>query len=1062
MFKTYKASAGSGKTTSLVGEYLAICLADTSKYRNVLAITFTNNATAEMKDRIIKTLDKFAFVPKAEWDGSTTAICQIMQKLEPSLTDDLVPVRSQELLGKILYDYPNFSLSTIDSFFQRILRAFAFELDINMNFELEITLDDLYTQTIDVLLNRISNDEPALKKRILDLIFSQMEENGRWDINQKLESTLSTIYEDEESATPLAQLSAVENLDEIINGLNKKQSETRNQLKKMAEEGAQYMDRTGLTETDFFQGKKGVFAWFHKFKPGEIQCNSYVQQSISDPVERLCVKDNANIEIHNEIVRRIKAILEIQKPFVRREALLRNTRSISILFDLKNIMDEIRERDNKFFLAETNYKLYSELKEESSDFLFEKIGSRYSYFFIDEFQDTSKLQWEDMVPLLQNMLSSGNNKVILFGDVKQAIYRFRNGDSRIFADLTNSVLTNEYFRLQPGDTKGVFKKETLLDVNYRSGEHIVQFNNTFFQALPTLSTFPADVAERYNSYYVDASQNIDAAHKSEKGLVTVRFKDETTNTREEFEDKFVYQCVKDALSRGYDYKDIAILSSGKETGLRLARMLATSPEGAIPVISSDSLLLSSSPQVSLIIATLRHILDSSDRLSCFNMLHLLTKHLHTAKDDTPALLAQLISNATDFRDVLTRYGIDYNRDEWQRLSLISIVHRIVERFKINNADPFVIALIDNVIEYSTKRVGEIGPFLDWWDEKSKNLALSSPEGINAITISTIHKSKGLQYPVVIIPKGGDKFGCATKTYWHTTTEADGIDLPCTLLNYKKGLNDIGLGDDYKEEMTMSYLDTFNLLYVAQTRPKEMLYILATIPKGEKQYPKMLKEFLDRTAADATEGCSDESRKKFAENYHRDEEDENVHYYGDRQWRKPATGENPQNHRESSIKEIHVSNFDASTLEVATAQRESIEQAIGNAVHDFLARLSNFPQNDAEIEALELGQHPFAVEIRNALHKIVDDEHLRPYFATGVNVLNEVSILRGTADKEDDTQLMYRPDRVALLKNETVVLDYKTGHPTERAREKYEEQVSGYVNLLQQMGYPNVHGELIFL
>ncbi len=1109
MFKTYKASAGSGKTTSLVAEYLSICLFNTDQYRHVLAITFTNNATAEMKDRIVQTLNNFAFVAPADWDGSTKAIHDLVVKLEPALRGDdaLIAQRAQDLLGKILYDYPNFSISTIDSFFQRIVRAFAFELNINMNFELEVTLDDYYAQTIDVLYNRISDEDPQLKKRITNLIFKQMDDDGRWRIDNLLLNGLNVVYDDESAAISLNRLQMVENLDQIVCDLVTSLREQRAVVVAKSDDAKKYIDQMGLDASSFYQGMRGIYGWFMKFIPEDRKSNSYIEKWLNgegNATKEIAVAGQA---VHDELVAKYHELAELQKSYVQRRYLLRNVESLSILFDLKNVMDEIRERDNKFFLSDTNFKIYNEIKNENSDYLFEKIGNRYSFFFIDEFQDTSRMQWEDLVPLLHNVLATGNTKAILFGDVKQAIYRFRNGDAKLFADLTVDLpapqtddenelerLRNqvaEYLRLYPGDEKGEFKEAEPLKVNYRSGEHIVSFNNLFFSNLPSYTGFPQNAADLYAEYYqkrellkknehgsegiMDVVQASDP-RKAGAGLVQIRFKSglmldgrrpdpekkETEPSIQEYQDHFVYESVQDALRRGYRCRDIAILTSSRALGSRLARMLATHPQQSYPVISSDSLMLSSSPEVNLVVAALRFLLDPTDRLACFNLIHLLLVHQNR---ETPAQLADAAQSiatlkiGSDCSPVLYKMGIHIDRENWMRQPLFTLVHLIIQNFQLEATNAFLISFIDNCLTYTSKQVGELGPFLDWWDSNSQQLALSSPEGIDAITISTIHKSKGLQYPVVILPLNEFGHSRTKSTFWYSTKNEDNVQLPCLLLDTEGGSLSPEIDAVCADESAQSYMDSLNKIYVAHTRPKDMLYIITGVcgvnqknPRGN--YNKMLYDCITANPDAFTAA----------------ENDEFLFYYGDKNWKNPKANESAIDDMQlvdeqivPEIEKLRTSSFLASTLHVTTAKGETEAQTIGNSVHDFLAKLREFPQTEDEVSAMEIPSTvQYADEIRQALLKIVRNPDILPYFAPGLTVLNEVSIIQNTEATDDGRQIVFRPDRVVCFPDKTVVIDYKTGHPTEKMIYEYEKQVDNYVQLLAAMGFPNVTGKILYL
>lgn len=1068
MFKTYMASAGAGKTTNLVAEYLSICLCDDKsleQYRSILAVTFTNNATAEMKERIVQTLNQFAFLPPEQWGGSETAIFHMILKAQPHLDLAVVRARSERLLADILYDYANFSISTIDSFFQRIVRAFAYELGISMSYEVEVTLDDCFQQTVDLLLGRISNEEPKLRDRILALVEEQMAETGRWRIENQLTSLLYTIYGDETAAVPLHALSQVENREELQNKMAKALKTAREHLLEISKDANAFIDSLGLDPADLVGGRGNgkIYKWFENYSPFAPKCYDAVTKAIDNKESFVKAGVVNGDELNAKIVARYKELTDAYDEYAYHKEITGKTRMLSLLFDLKAIMDEIRERDNKFYLSDTNFKIYSEIQGSDTPFIYEKIGNRYRHFFIDEFQDTSHMQWDNLVPLLQNALSWPNGQVILFGDVKQAIYRFRNGDSKLLSDLSAPETSKEYLKLLPSDPHRSRCVDVPMDTNYRSDGNIVEFNNAFFSALPSLSAFSATAADGsesrlkklYNTYYQKVVQNT-SGRSDGMGSVCIQFMD-NSNVKFDYFSEYVTEFVQDALNKGYSQKDIAVLTSSNADGSDLGRVLT---EAGYRVISSDSLLLSTSPEVNLLVAAVTYIAHPDDRLARFVIAnYVLRKHSGNNDESICQVIDQLIIES-DFLKLLSKYGVSLNRHDLANKPLFSILTDLIITFGINDADSFVIALMDNAFDYLQKKNGEIVSFLDWWEQKGSDLALKSPEGLDAITINTIHKSKGLQYPVVILPFTQYKRGNTKTDYWYRTKPEDDVELPYLLLDMSAGLERLGCGDVYDDEVAMSEMDNLNKIYVAQTRAKHLMYIV-TGKTTENSKNGNYNIFLDAFVQQNNDSSAPLHFVSEPENPLR-------FWWGDKEEKKREV--KLEKNDNESISQLHCTRFDLRALSSHLRKSESPEQAVGNAVHDFLAAMEHFPQSMEEVEQLRFAPGQMYVdEIRAALRKIVGDTHWRPYFADGVRVLNETAILPTRAMIEEASQntlsrpqTTYRPDRVVMLENETLVIDYKTGHPTEKARAAYERQVSQYVDLLTQMGCPNVRGEVLYL
>ena len=1067
MFKTYMASAGAGKTTSLVAEYLTICLRDdrsVGQFRNILAVTFTNNATAEMKGRIVETLQQFAFQPQSEWGGSAEAIAGMVMKALPGLTLQQLQHRSEMLLAEILYDYPNFSISTIDSFFQRIVRAFAFELGISMSYEVEVTLDDCFQQTVDLLLNRISKENPDLRDAVMELVEEQMSSKGRWRIEGQLLDLLRVIYGDEAAAEPLAALSATDQLKACLKRQAESVKEARDQLLQVSEGANTFLESIGLDDKQLVKGRANgsIYCWFTQFDPFTIKLYS----CLNDLEHAYFLKSEGGESdgLNAKIIARCQELLQAQENYSHLKVLYGRMKTLSLLFDLKSIMDEIRERDNKFFLSDTNYKIYSEIKEQDTPFIYEKIGNRYRYFFIDEFQDTSRMQWQDLIPLLKNALSFSDGEVILFGDVKQAIYRFRNGDAQLLTDLSAKPATAEYLNLLPNDVKCSRRKMEPMKVNYRSDGNIVNFNNAFFEHMPELDGFKEVMkktegseaknvfAELYRSYYQSVVQEVREG-KEGRGVVCVRFMGEDDDKSDYFEQQ-VNAAVADALDKGYRLSDIAVLTSSNDDGSFLGQTLSAA---GYKVISSESLLLCTSPEVNLVLAVLSYVCRPNDKLAQYVIAHYV---LNRDRKDVSAQLEKLIPKMGDekeFSQFMEEQGVKLNRQQLAGKPLYTLVTEVLRLFSISEADAFVIALMDNILDYLKTQNGEVASFLDWWERKGSGLALKAPSGLDAITISTIHKAKGLQYPVVILPFTQYGQSLTKKDYWYAKEDEE---VPYLLLKMEKSLDELGLGNVFEREGMLSVMDSLNKIYVAQTRAENRMYILTGRQDSAKgNYNRMLYDFVQKPMG------KEDKKVEFVQ----EEGDELCYWWGNRNERRKDKDKKEECQCDD-ITQMYCAGFDLEDLSTHVVKAETREQEVGNAIHDYLSRQTHFPLTEGDVNTWEIDDsQPYADEIRDALRCIARHTEWHPYFAEGVKVLNEVSILptrefmrQDSREGEVRPRLTYRPDRVVQLEDGVVVLDYKTGHPTEAARAAYERQVATYVALLGDMALGPVRGEVLYL
>lgn len=1052
MFKTYNASAGSGKTTNLVAEYLSICLQAPESYRNVLAVTFTNNATAEMKERITRTLNDFAFTDPAIWDSwekqpqelkeqlkKSYYTLQIIQELsKPKLDNHSIHEKSEKLLENILAHYPDFAVSTIDSFFQRIVRSFAFDLGLSLDFNVEVTLDDYFQQTVDLLYQRISGKKKEgqeLARRVIDLMEQKMEEKGHWRIDDDLMHLLKEIYYDEQAPQNIDLLKETD-FKEAIELLNDTWRTNSEKLQELVNEGKSIIQNSGIDATDF--PRYGIIDWLNCIKPSEYKPYSSVEKSVREgnsftkkgkqdlsPAER-----EAIIQKKKEIENLIDGTL---KPchFVRS-----NFKKIHLLFDLQRIMEELRLQDNKFFLSETGQLIQKEIKNNPVPYIYSKVGSRYHSYFIDEFQDTSDTQWEDMLPLLDEAIAN-DGRAILFGDVKQAIYRFRNGNPQLFADLVKagSERRRHFERLTEC-------QEQPLDINHRTCQKIIRFNNRFFSALPELRAFPQRLSEFsekdfYREFYASVEQK---TFKQKDGFVAVHFRpddEETAETQEDYLANTTLQAIMDAKRRNFHWRNIAVLTRTTRVGTYIGKILS---DNGIPVISADSLVLGSCVKVNLVVAMMRHIANPNDELTRFQLLQLLLK-----RDDRSDELANFIDNLKEkgFHGLLYKeFGITVSYSQWADLPLVTLVHTLLRELKLQTPNSYIVEFIDLVNDYTNTNGNTLASFLEWWEQKSASKAVTSPENIDAVRIMTIHKSKGKEFPVVILPVLNKSMVNLTKSEVWQQLDSSKYGLPTILLPKSESADTAFGTSDFAEECALTALDEANVLYVGQTRAEEALYLIVDKrrPKdketngnaGRFNYSLLLEDFIKDNEADFTEK---EGWFWFGDASHTCKQEKEIPV-------KPQTNE-----------QLPIADF--SQAQLLPADTDTEKQEIGIAVHTYFEHLDHFPQSEAEAEAwcFDAGQ-PYQEEIRAALKSLTQNSDLLPYFADGLTVLKEVSILTETGERR-------RPDRVVQLADETVVIDFKTGEPTEKVREKYRAQVQEYVQLLQKMGFRNVRGELLF-
>ena len=978
MFKTYNASAGSGKTTNLVAEYLTVCLKAPDSYRHVLAVTFTNNATAEMKERILQTLNDFAFTEPAIWDfweeqpeatrkplSRSFFIHRTTQQLSGLNSTDIHD-RSETLLENILAHYPDFAVSTIDSFFQRIIRSFAFDLGLNTDFNVEVTLDDYFQQTVDLLYQRISSrskEGRSLARRVINLMEQKMVDSGKWRIDYDLLTLLKDVYYDEQASLNIDLLGDAD-FSKAAEALDKIWNTNKNLIETLIAEGKSILQNSGIPEEDF--PRYGILDWFNQASPFELKDYSATEKAIAGgPFTKRGRQDLTGPE-RQAVIEKKEEIEHVFKKVLQPCQLVRNNlRRFQLLFDLQQIMDELRTQDNKFFLSETGQLIQKEVKDNPVPYIYSKVGNRFSSYFIDEFQDTSDTQWENMLPLLDEAVAT-DGRVILFGDVKQAIYRFRNGNPQLFADL----VTAESERRRHFE-KLTRCEEKLLDTNHRTRRKIIEFNNRFFTQLPSLPAFPerlANYSEKdfYRNFYATVEQK---AAKKEDGFVAIRFCPAAEGTvKEDYLVKATLEALRDAIeNRHYRLRDIAILTRTVNAGTRIGKSLA---ENGIPVISADSLVLGSNDNVNLLISTMKYVALPSDALNRFYLVHLLLKRKGRSgelansigtiageqgkriplteemseEEREKAIVQNKEAEKCEFQNNILKFNIllknnfniSIHREQWVNLPLLTLVHTLMAELDLQNADPYLIGFVELVNHYTEKKGNDLNAFLKWWTETGSGKAVTSPENIDAVRVMTIHKSKGKEFPVVIMPVMNKSMSRLTKPKQWQRLDEKKAGLPVMLLRKSKECDTAFGSDEFAEECALSALDETNVLYVGQTRPKEALYLIADRKRDSDNskespnvfnYSLLLEDFIQNSEADFTE-------------------EGGWFWYGDYEHSLSETPPAPEA-ADNTVPRIPVSGFSQESLVPADIETE--QQEVGIAVHRYFETADRFPMTEAEAE-----------------------------------------------------------------------------------------------------------------
>lgn len=1036
-FSIYDASAGSGKTYALVKEYLKIILVapKNDAYRNILAITFTNKAVHEMKSRIVGSLSEFAK------DEPSDKAQDLMQDLaiDTELSIIQIKTKSQQIIKHIIHNYAAFDISTIDKFTHKVIRAFAHDLNLPMTFEVTLDTENLLIEAVDAIIAQAGEDE-TLTKLLIDFTMEKTDDDKSWDISREiLETGRLVLNENNRNEITHFQDKSIAEFVEIKAKLTQACKDLEKQTIVFAEEALTLIDKNGIDVKSF---SRGTFPnHISSIQQGKFNPKNKTFHEFDDIAINKTAKDRAIIE--NLIPEFLQILTKVYSAFEKinfYKAFLKNITPLSLLNTVSNELAKIQEEQNVLSISEFNAIIHREIQNQPAPFIYERLGERYRHFFIDEFQDTSEMQWQNLIPLIDNALSGQDDygvkgTLMIVGDPKQSIYRWRGGKAEQFIELSKeqNPFNNPDKRLEH------------LDKNYRSYSQIIEFNNNFFQLLSK---------EFEHLDYKDLYENHSHQKTNDKtgGYVNISFipKIETSEDEEEALDKTdlyvlaTLNTIQKVLQQGFEYKDIVILTRKRSQGIAIANYLT---EQGVPLLSSETLMIQNATEVRLIIHLLKYLKNNSDLESKANFLQYLAQH---SQDKLPIhdFIAEgmALFQETDFEKWLMSFDVELSFQNIRKKSLYEAVETIVAKFlnpKVSNA--YVQYFLDIVLERDIRNQAGIADFLNFWDKNAEKFSIPSPEGTNAVRIMTIHKSKGLEFPVVIFPFAEEDYNRKPKDKLWLNAEEQDFGLPKVLIDNSTAVEGFGeeAAEVYNQKKQEELLDNINVLYVALTRAEEQLYVISNMnlsSKGEIPKNNMCSFFINYLG---NKGKFDENKLEYE--FGNAMKLSSVKQHVDTSKTIPLVSEilNPKN--------IKIAQREA--LMWGTHQQEAIEY--GNVIHEILSFVKT--KNDIDLaitKSIENGLINFSQKeiVLKTIREIVNHSELEICFAEGNEVLNEQTVIQ----KEGKT---IKPDRMVVTKNkEVLLLDYKTG----THNVKYQRQLENYQTAIELMGYQVTKKALIYI
>ena len=1066
----YKASAGSGKTFTLAVQYIRQLIEDPYSYRRILAVTFTNKATTEMKERILSQLYGIATSLKSS-DGYLKEIMKTSNK-----SVDEIRKAANTALKNIIHDYSRFRIETIDSFFQSVMRNLARELELGANMTIELNNGDVLSDAVDSMIEKLDRMSPTLYW-LLEYIEERIADDKRWNVSSEIKGFGRNIFDEayiEKGVKLREKLKDTKFIPQYRKKLQEKRESILDTMKGFSDHFQEILNVNGLTPNDLKNGARGIGSYFNKIASGKLSNdvrNATVEKCL-ESAENWTTKTSPYkdtiISLANQVLIQIlndteNTRMSCNKVLNSCDMSLRYLNNLQLLMRIDNEVREQNLNHNRFLLSDTNALLHSIIREGDASFVYEKIGTTIDTVMIDEFQDTSRMQWENFHLLLEESLAQKEGSMIV-GDIKQSIYRWRNGDWKILAGLDK----DKSFRLN----------SKTLDTNWRSEANIIAFNNDIFtSAYKVLNErYKADEGE-------DCTQLLDAysdvrqktSKDTKDGYIKISFlKNSEEHPYADTTMELLAKEVDSLVKKGVKVNDIAILVRKNKSIPAVADYFDKNTPYRI--VSDEAFRLDASLAVCMLIDGLRYISEPTDRIACARL--------------AVAYQKEILKKNVDYNTVLLNSVEDYLPAEFRLLlpemslmPLYELLEKLFVIFRmdmIDEQDAYLCAFYDAVTEYMQNNSSELTSFLTYWNETLYAKTIPSGE-ISGIRILSIHKSKGLEYHTVLLPFCDWKMENETFNHmlWCKINEEDSDkepfrELDLTPVNYSSAMAESYFSDSYKEERLQLWVDNLNLLYVAFTRACKNLIVWC---KDEQKdtVSRLLRESID-CMKDIKMTCNMSEIDEEDEEGNTEENDEPIVYeYGeiciscekkksDSTNRLVAIPEAVNVKIESLETEIDFkqSNRSADFIRGDEDEEENLRSQYirqGQLLHTLFASIDTKEDLPAAIERLlfegVIESAEKAEEIRKVAEKALSLEEVEDWYSGEWTLYNECSIIYNNEQGKMQTR---RPDRVMMKKNEVVVVDFKFG----KKKPEYSIQVREYMSLLSEMGYTDVKGYIWYV
>ena len=1023
-------------------------------YRNILAVTFTNKATEEMKMRILSQLYGI-WKALPESDNYLKAIAEKTGYKEP-----LIRERAGQGLANLLHNYNYFRVETIDTFFQSVLRNMARELDLTTN--LKIGLNDVQVEelAVDQLIADLSTTDVVLQW-ILKYIMESISDDKSWNVITQIKRFGRTIFNDEYKAVSQQLKQKMEEkgfFEQYTNRLREIRKAAEDRMKMIGESFFDTLEGEGLSTDDLANKNRGIASFFRKLQNGVFDPsieNATVANCLDNP-EKWCARTHpqrdfiislAERDLGNILRFAVKERPQQWKLYKSADLTLRHLNQLRLLGSIEEKVRELNENNNRFLLSDTQQLLHALIEGSDSPFIFEKIGTQLEHVMIDEFQDTSTVQWQNFRVLLDEAMSHEGGSNLIVGDVKQSIYRWRSGDWRLLNDIEQQFRQEQIVTLP-------------LKTNYRSEREVITFNNHFFthaaeQEYLAQKELSGEAAEQLKRAYDDVVQNI-PENREDAGEVSV-----TLLPSEDYQEQTLQQVadtIGELLSRGVPQQAIAILVRTNASIPKIAQyFLEQIPE--VNIVSDEAFRLDASSAVNLLVSALRLLTHPDDQLTkaaIVKFYHI--DVLHEEAEDNSLLLS------TNNLDQLLPEAFLTQREVLLTMPLYELaerLHAIFELERLNEQSAYVFTFYDQLASFVSENTADIDSFLAAWDESLCGKTIQSKE-TNGVRILSIHKSKGLEYDFVICPFCDWQLE-KSDILWCQPQEQPFSDLPIAPVDYsqKQMLGTI-YEQDYLQEHLQNTVDNLNLLYVAFTRAKRGLYVIGK--RGAKSSRSgLIEKCLPLVAKDmpqaTLEGLEDEKGKLIftsisrVSRISRDSRDSSnsstSRDSSSNPFLQPAEAIDVDFHYLESQVSFRQSNRSQAFIEADESDETERLNYIqtGSVLHQIFSTIRTTDDIEDALKQLQFegvlyDEQITPERITKMLRKRLQDQRVADWFSPHWTLFNECTILT----TENGEVKERRPDRVMNDGDKWVVVDFKFGSQ----KPEYIDQVREYMQLIRAM------------